>query len=243
VTEQIRCGCTPPKHQHRVLAVKVVVPKAPVTAFVAQFTARTLQGLPATYTAVFVAGPHRWRAAIVTFEDDAQVVLTPPTRDEPQGNPATARKILNQFGNYLFTSALTGEVPTSTEALWSGVGPGEAARYVDHGQDQVNPNGIQQHYTRPTATPRAYAFQTAQGTLVCGTLNQKVALTAPGGQINQDAGRRNWGPSIAPGHYPRLVESFAHHVCLTVQPNGTRVVSSVYGTTTSIKPVGQTEPA
>ena len=231
-SEQIRCGCTPPKHRHVIVAVRVVVPKAPVTAFVAQFSVTTLEGLPASYTAVFVAERDNWRAAVVTFEDKPHVLLKPPKHARALADPLVARKMLNQFGTYLDTARTTRRVPP---APWMGVGPELAANAAAEGQDATE-RGIQHHVSRATATPRAFSIRTAAGELVCGTLDQTIDLTAPGGKLLQDNARRNWGQAIPPGDYDGLTSAFAYHVCLTMKPDGTRVVSAMYGDKMSITP-------
>ena len=238
-SEQIRCGCTPPKHQHVLAWVRVVVPKPPVTAFAAQFSATTLEGVSAIYTVVFVAEPDNWRAAVITFEDRPHVVLEPPAQSHAQGDRVSARKLLSQFGKYLDTARTTGLVPAN--GGWKGVGPQLAADAAAQGQNYKS-RGIQAHVSRPVATPRVFAIQTAAGELVCGTLEQTVELTAPHGKILQDEARRNWGRSLAPGHYAGLTEIFAYHVCMTVQPDGSRVVSSMYGNKLSMKPTNRSSP-
>ncbi len=238
-SEQIRCGCTPPKHQHVLAWVQVVVPKPPVTAFAAQFSTTTLEGVSAIYTVVFVAEPDNWRAAVITLEDRPHVVLEPPAQSHVQGDRVAARKLLNQFGKYLDTARTTRRVPHS--GVWKGVGPELAADAAAKGQNHKS-RGIQYHFSRPVATPMAFAIQTAAGELVCGTLEQTVELTAPHGEILQDEARHNWGRSLAPGHYAGLTDSFAYHVCMTVQPGGSRIVSSMYGNKLSMKPTSRSNP-
>ncbi len=240
-SEQIRCGCTPPKHEHVLVSVRVAVPKPPVTAFAAQFSVTTLAGVPGTYTVVLVAEPGGWRAAVITLEDKPHVVLEPPSRAHAQGDPAAARKLLNQFGRYLETARSTRQVPRPAHAAWKGIGPVEAAHVAAQGQDPTK-RGIQHHFSRLVATPRAFSIRTAAGELVCGTLDQTDDLTASHGQLRQDKARHNWGQSIAPGSYAGLTSSHAYHVCLTVQPDGARIVSAMYGTKLSIKPTDKSKP-
>jgi hypothetical protein len=240
-SEQIRCGCTPPKHQHVLTSVAVVVPKPPVTAFVAQFSVTTLEGVPGIYTVVFVAEQVGWRAAVITLEDNPHVLLKPPKTARALGKPAAARKLLNQFGKYLDTARTTRVVPQSPSVVWKGVGPKLATFVADKGQNYMS-RGIQHHYGRPVATARAFSIQTAAGQLVCGTLGQTIDITARFGELRQDKDRRNWGRSIPPGNYAGLTESFADHVCMTVQPDGTRIVSAMYGSKLSIKPTDKSKP-
>jgi hypothetical protein len=240
-SEQIRCGCTPPKHEHVLASVRVVVPKPPVTAFAAQFSVTTLAGVPGTYTVVLVAEPDGWRAAVITLEETPHVALEPPARPHAQGNPVTARKLLNQFGKYLEAARETRRVPRSPHAVWKGIGPSEAAHAAAEGQD-ATARGIRHHSSRLVATPAAFSIQTAAGELICGTLDQTIDLTASHGGLHQDKGRHNWGRSIAPGNYAGLTTSFAYHVCLTVQPDGARVVSALYGSKLGIEPTSNGRP-
>jgi hypothetical protein len=147
--------------------------------------------------------------------------------------------VLNELGDYLFTAAITQRVPTQSAFAWTGVAPAAASAYATEGQDHLNQHGVREHFTRPVATSRAFAFRTAAGTLVCGTLNQEGAVSSPTGGLFQDRDRHNWGPSIEPGVYAQLNQTFSHSVCLTIQHDGTRVVSSIYGTETSITPAIQ----
>jgi hypothetical protein len=143
-TQQILCGCEEPKHLHQLDSVSVLLPKAPVEAFVAQFdTTRVGQPTRVEYTVVFVAGSGTWRAAIVAANDvGAQSFHARTGRPSKSKKSAYARGLLNQLGAYLYTARTTGHVPTSSSHHWTGYPPVLAKDYAGRGQDRPDSHGI-----------------------------------------------------------------------------------------------------
>jgi hypothetical protein len=239
-TAQILCGCEPPKHRHRLESVRVLVPAAPVRAFVAQFAATTIgkgQPIPVSYTVVFVVSSGTWRAAVVAFNDvGANAFHSRPGRATSSANTDHARTMLNRLGAYLQKARSTRRIPTLPSQAWTGTAPTIAKAYAKRGQDRPNSHGIFGRFSKPAATS-AYAFPVVEGELVCGAIASTVVLTPSNGHLLlQDPARHNWGPTLTPGNYQSLTQYFVNEICMIVHPNGIRDVISFYGTTTGLKP-------
>jgi hypothetical protein len=241
-TQQILCGCEEPKHLHQLDSLSVLLPKAPVDAFVAQFdTIRIGQPTRAEYTVVFVARSGTWRAAIVAANDvGAQSFHARTGRPSSSKSSASARSLLNQLGGYLYTARTTGHVPTSAGHHWKGYPAVLAKENASDGQDRADSHGIYRHYNVAAATS-AYTFRVAEGELVCGAIADTVVITPPHGHVlSQDPSRHNWGSNLRPGEYPELTESHVYEVCMIVHADGNRDVIAYYGTQTDLKPARAT---
>jgi hypothetical protein len=238
LTQQIACGCRPHTHLHKVTRVRVLVPRAPVRAFVAQIDTETLEeGIPGSYTVVFVADSGIWHASIVALnEPDARAFHAAPGGPKLLGGRAIARRLLAALGAYAYRARTTGHVPFSTGEHWAGYATTLAATAATHGQDRPNAHGIYEHYTVPVPES-GFMFPVAEGRLVCGGLTETIVYT-PGLKhvLSQDEARRNWGSTLAPGNYFGLVQTFDNEVCVIVHKNGIRDVIAYYGTETDLQP-------
>jgi hypothetical protein len=239
-SNEFGCICGSANHRdrdqnaHRLTAVSVVVPAAPVHTFVAQFESTiAMTDTPNAFTVVFVANEGTWYAAVIALnaagaaEFHARQGQSPSARGQRY-----ARTVLNRLGAYVYQAHTTGHVP---QGAWTGYAPILAAAYATERQDRANSLGRYQHFSMPTAAS-GYAFPVAEGQLVCGALTNTIVLSLRPGQVFlQPSSRSTWGSMVPPGNYRRLVETVDNEICIIVHPTGTRDVISLHGTMTDLR--------
>jgi hypothetical protein len=237
-TQRIACGCEEAKHRHQVDETWVVLPRAPVHAFLAQLVVtRVDNGQRGVYTVVFRPSGRTWKAAVITLDDAYTKAFLPPAdlAHAPPTDRATKTE-LTALGTYLQAWRTTGAAPKAV-AAWSGVAPLVGADQAAHGQDRTDPRThVRTHFVTPVPTGPVYAFSVSGGSIACGAMLSTAEDTGTRGVLFQDEARRNWGAQLAPGLYPRLVEQFEDEVCVINHDGGPRELTAFYGTTTAIGP-------
>jgi hypothetical protein len=232
-TRSIACGCEPPKHSHVLDSVKVVVPRTHSPVFLARFFTTASNGFPAGYTVVFIHVAATWKATLIAFDGRHTTIAARPR--PTSGTAPDGRSVIVATAAYLRHWMVTGSAPRSS-LTWTGIAKTAGPAWAALDQDQVDPKtGVRWHYTS-LVEPTAYTFLIAGGTLTCGVIDQDGLASVVHGLLLQNAQRHQWGPTVAPGTYPTLLERTALQTCVISRPHRVRDLLSTYGSQVSIRP-------
>lgn len=132
-----------------------------------------------------------------------------------------ARHVAARFAAVWQQAKDTGTVPRRTGFDLTGQ-PGErVASLAAHRQDAIQASGVVGHFRFFVSRTDPVVQVSDHGNdLTCQPIHEVVHYWAlPGQAIRQDAGRREWGPSLAPGDYQRLTTTDVWQTCFLVPPD------------------------
>ena len=235
--DETTCGCVHRDPRGPIVTDSVLVPRTshlPAT-FLGEATT-TLDGSPYQQWLIIERTSSTTPWVVVADPGDTNVwgldegSASPKGFDLERPPGPSSRSLPSKLAAYYQSWTNSGHAPAAT-----GFRPGPwttatGAQLLQNPQGATSSRtGLEYHYRYQAGSPRDFwSFGTTTGGLVCGVVYEQDTSTAPSGGVLQDPSQNNFGPTVAPGIYAKIVTTYIAQPCFLEQPGGgVQVVSGI----------------
>jgi hypothetical protein len=231
----VACGCLNVLAPRPLLSVTTLVPRQ--TRYPASFVGEAATEVSGTnWTETLVFTKQRAGKPWLVTEDSGfgpppgvrpesfAPVVDPAGFDAPVSAATLARaaRVAARFANVWQQAKDTGTIPDGTGFDLTGDTGRRVAYLAAYPQGSVQANGLigRFHFTAASSYPLVVT-NTVEGALACRPTDESVVYTParPGGAAIQNQSRTNWGPELAPGVYPEIIDHDVWQTCFVIPSN------------------------
>lgn len=221
VAALVACRCEKPRDQSPLQAVRVLRPReASPRTIIAEVQTEPPGEAPTDFVVVARRAGKKWRMAFVAILASGSTGrIVDDTAKRPPATTAGDRRagsaLFDRYAREVQRWSETGRPISSdwapTPATRKKLLPGPAG--ANHGRTSYGAEVVATVETPKRPAPDVFRLDRKR-VVSCGAVRETSTATVPQGALQQDAGRRSWGPWLAPGVYRSITSTGQDLFCI-----------------------------